>query len=223
MKKNLLLNACVKFFSGLLVVGLLLFIPAWTLRYWNAWLFIVLLFVPMLIVGAVLWVKAPELLAKRLSGREQEAEQKTVIVFSACVFLAGFVTASLDFRFGWSGLPLWLVVLAAVLMTAAYALIAEVMRENAYLSRTVEVQENQKVIDTGLYGLVRHPMYFATILLYLAIPLVLGSVFAFLIFLLYIPLIVRRIHNEEAVLEQGLAGYRDYEQRVKYRLIPHVW
>lgn len=223
MRKKLLQEAVFKFLAGLLAVATLLFIPAGTLAFGNAWLFIGLLFGPMLLLGVFLLLKAPELLEKRLKSKEKEDEQKTVIALSLIIFVAGFVLAGLDHRWGWSHLPQWLVMLAAILLLISYALYAEVMRENAYLSRTVEVQQGQKVVDTGLYGLVRHPMYSATILLYLAIPLVLGSLPSFIVFLAYPPLIVKRIRNEEAVLAKGLEGYTDYQQRVKYRLIPFIW
>lgn len=223
MKLKLLINACCKFLSGILLVALLLFAPAGTWHYPNAWLFIVLLFVPMLILGAVLWLKAPDLLAKRLNNKEKEAKQKGVIAWSGLLFVVGFVVAALDYRFGWSQVPMWVSYIAAVILLIGYGLYAEVMRENAYLSRTVEVQENQKVVDTGLYGIVRHPMYAASILLFLAIPVVLGSVFSLMIFLVYPLLIVARISNEETVLEQGLEGYSAYKKRVKYRLIPFIW
>ncbi|MGM9594251.1 MAG: methyltransferase family protein [Candidatus Onthomonas sp.] len=220
---KLLLNALLKFVSGLAAVGLLLFLPAGTFRYWNAWLFSALMFLPMLIVGVLLFVKAPELLEKRLNTREQEGAQKAVVALSALVFCLGFVLAGLDFRFGWSHMPTWLITAAAVLQLVSYGLYAEVMRENAYLSRTVEVQENQKVIDTGLYGIVRHPMYLAVTLLFLTIPLVLGSWPCFVLFLCIPALLVVRIRNEEQVLEQGLPGYAEYKQRVRYRMIPFIW
>ena len=215
--------ALSRFLGGLLLVGLLLFAPAGTFNYWNGWLFIALLFVPMLVLGGVLLVKSPELMQKRLHMDEKERTQRLVVGVSVVMFVAGFVTAGLDFRFGWSHLPRWLVIAATVVQVLAYALYAEVMRENAYLSRTVEVQQHQKVVDTGLYGVVRHPMYLATILLCFSIPLVLGSIYAFVIFLAYPVLIVLRIRNEEAVLEKGLEGYADYKKRVKYRLLPFVW
>lgn len=220
---KLLLNGAVKLIAGLVMMGVLLFLPAGTWMYWNAWLLLGLLFVPMLILGIVLYLKAPELLAKRLNSKEKEKEQKQVIGGSAIIFIAGFVVAGLDFRFGWSRLPLGLVVVASVIFVLAYGLYAEVMRENAYLSRTVEIQENQKVIDTGLYGIVRHPMYMATTLLFLAMPLVLGSVWAFVVFMPFPFLLVKRIQNEEEVLEQGLEGYVAYKQKVKYRMIPFIW
>ena len=205
------------------MIGVLLFLPAGTLRFWNGWLFIALLFVPMLCLGAVLWVKAPELLEKRLNAKEKQAQQKGVVGLSGMMFLAGFILAGLDRRFGWTKVPIWLILSAGILFLAAYALYAEVLRENAYLSRTVEVQAGQKVIDTGLYGIVRHPMYAATVLLFLSMPLVLGSFVSFAVFLLYPVLIVLRIRNEEKVLEEGLEGYTAYKQRVKYRLIPFIW
>lgn len=220
---KLLVNALLKFVSGLAAVGLLLFLPAGTLRYWNAWLFSALLFLPMLMVGILLFLKAPELLEKRLNTREQEGTQKAVVALSALIFCLGFVLAGLDFRFGWSHMPTWLVAAAAVLQLVSYGLYAEVMRENAYLSRTVEIQENQKVIDTGLYGVVRHPMYLAVTLLFLTIPLVLGSWPCFVLFLCTPALLVVRIRNEEQVLERGLPGYTEYQQRVRWRLIPFIW
>lgn len=220
---KLLVNALLKFVSGFAAVGLLLFLPAGTLRYWNAWLFSALLFLPMLMVGILLFLKAPELLEKRLNTREQEGTQKAVVALSALIFCLGFVLAGLDFRFGWSHMPTWLVAAAAVLQLLSYGLYAEVMRENAYLSRTVEIQENQKVIDTGLYGVVRHPMYLAVTLLFLTIPLVLGSWPCFVLFLCTPALLVLRIRNEEQVLVRGLPGYTEYQQRVRWRLIPFIW
>ena len=223
MDKKLFGSAMLKFVSGLLLVGLLLFLPAGSFAYWQAWLLIGILFVPMFLAGLVMMARNPELLRKRLSAKEEQAEQKQVIAFSGLMFLAAFVLAGLNFRFGWLRQPRGLVWAAAVLFLLGYLLYAEVLRENAYLSRTIEVQENQKVIDTGLYGVVRHPMYAATILLFLAMPLVLGSPLSFVIMLLYLPIIAKRIRNEEAVLEQGLAGYADYKQRVKYRVFPGIW
>ena len=223
MDTGLLRNAAGKFAAGFLILAFLLFLPAGTVAYPNGWLFCALLFIPMLILGIVLLKKAPGLLEKRLDTKERETTQKLVTGLCALVFFAGFITAGLDFRFGWSSVPARVVLAASVLFLIAYALYAEVMRENAYLSRTVTVQENQKVIDTGLYGIVRHPMYAATVLLFLMIPLVLGSWTAFAVFLLYVPLIMIRIRNEEAVLEAGLAGYTEYKKRVRYRLIPYIW
>ena len=223
MRKNLAARAVSKYLAGLVMVALLLFVPAGSLAYPNGWLFISLLFIPMLVLGFVLLFKAPELLEKRLNAKEEQGEQQKVVGLSALLFLAGFVTAALDFRFGWSQLPGWLVLAASAVLLLSYGMYAEVMRENAYLSRTVEIQENQKVIDTGLYGIIRHPMYTSTILLFLSIPLVLGSGIAFLLFLVYPVLIAKRIRNEEQVLEEGLAGYREYKQKVKHRLIPFIW
>lgn len=222
-KSKLLAQGLIKMLSGLLLVGLVLFLPAGSWNYFNGWLFCGLLFLPMLVVGALLLWKAPALLEKRLNTKEQEKAQIAVVALSSLLFAAAFVAAGLDFRFGWTHVPIWLVCLAAVLQLAAYGLYAEVMRENAFLSRTVEVQENQKVIDTGLYGIVRHPMYTSTILLFLAMPLVLGSWVSFAIMLLFPVVIVFRIRNEEKVLEAGLAGYREYKQRVRYRLLPFIW
>lgn len=223
MKLKLLLRAVAAFAVGLLFVGGLLFLPAGTLHWPGAWLFLGLLFGPMLILGAVLFFKAPELLAKRLQNKESEQTQKNVIGLSALMFLAGFVTAGLDFRFGWSRVPGAVVAAAAVLQLVSYGLYAEVMRENAWLSRTVEVQDGQKVIDTGLYAIVRHPMYSVTTVLFLSMPLVLGSWYAFAVFCVYPLLLVKRIQNEEAVLTAGLPGYEAYKQKVRYRLIPFIW
>lgn len=223
MKTKLMLQALTKFTMGILLIGLLLFLPAGTFAYWNVWLFMGLLFVPMFFLGVVLLLKAPELLAKRLQSKEKEEEQKSVVLGSLLIFVGGFVVAALDFRFQWTRLPLVVVIIASVILLVSYGLYAEVMRENAYLSRTVEIQENQKVIDTGLYGIVRHPMYFATTMLFLSIPLVLGSGIAFLLFLPYPFLLVKRIRNEEEVLEKGLEGYTEYKKKVKYRMIPFLW
>lgn len=214
---------CARYFLGLVIVALLLFLPAGSVRYWNAWLFMGVLFIPILIAGLLLLKASPELLAKRLNTREQETEQKQVIVLSALMFAGGFAVAALDFRYQWSTLPGWAVITAAIAFLAAYGLFAVVMRENAYLSRTVEVQENQQVIDTGLYGIVRHPMYSATVILFLSAPLILGSLYAFAVFLICPLLLIKRIKNEEIVLEAGLAGYKEYTRKVKYRLIPFIW
>ena len=220
---RLLAQGLLKMLSGMLIVGLVLFLPAGSWNYFNGWLFCGLLFLPMLVLGALLLWKAPALLEKRLNTKEREKTQMAVVAVSSLLFLAAFVAAGLDFRFGWTHVPIWLVCLAAVLQLAAYGLYAEVMRENAWLSRTVEVQENQKVIDTGLYGIIRHPMYTSTVLLFLAMSLVLGSWVSFAIMLLYPVVIVFRIRNEEQVLEAGLAGYREYKQRVRCRLLPFIW
>ena len=220
---KLLAQGLLKMLSGMLIVALVLFLPAGSWNYFNGWLFCGLLFLPMLVLGALLLWKAPALLEKRLNTKEQEKTQMSVVAVSSLLFLAAFVAAGLDFRFGWTHVPIWLVCLAAVLQLAAYGLYAEVMRENAWLSRTVEVQENQKVIDTGLYGIIRHPMYTSTVLLFLAMSLVLGSWVSFAIMLLYPVVIVFRIRNEEQVLETRLAGYREYKQRVRCRLLPFIW
>lgn len=208
---------------GILTVGALLFLPAGTFSYWQAWLLIAILFIPMFFAGILLMLKNPELLQKRLNANERETEQNQVIALSGIMFLTAFIVAGLNIRFDWLMLPAWISYAATIIFLVAYILYAEVLRENAYLSRTVELQENQKVIDTGLYGIVRHPMYMATLFLFLSMPLILGSVFSFLILLFYIPLIRKRIKNEEEVLEQGLEGYSEYEKKVKYRLVPYIW
>ena len=223
MDGKLLAQAVTKYVSGLILVGVLLFVPAGTLDWPRAWLLIGILFVPMLAAGFVMMIKSPELLRKRLNMREEEPAQKRVILLSGLMFLAAFVAAGLSFRFGRFLLPELVSYAAAVLFLFAYALFAEVLRENAYLSRTVEVQENQKVIDTGLYGIVRHPMYMATLLLFLSMPLVLGSAVSFAVLLLYLPIIAARIRSEEEVLEKGLDGYADYKKRVRYKLVPFIW
>ena len=220
---KLLLNALIKFTAGIVLVAALLFLPAMTFDYFGAWLFIALLFVPMLIMGVLLFIKAPALLEKRLNNKEKEKTQKGVIALSGLMFPIGFVLSALDFRFGWSKVPLWLVITSSVLFLLGYAMYAEVMRENAYLSRTVEVQEGQKVIREGLYGIVRHPMYLATLLMFLPLPLILGSFFGLIPFALYPVIIVIRILNEEKVLTAELDGYKEYKKCVKYRLIPFVW
>ena len=222
-KQKLLISALSKFIAGIILMGLVLFLPAGTWNYSNAWLFLGLLFIPMLILGIVLFLKAPELLEKRLQSKEKESTQRGVVAVSGLMFIGSFVLAGLDFRFGWTNVPVWVVAAAAAILLASYGMYGEVMRENAYLSRTVEVQENQKVIDTGLYGVIRHPMYTATIFLFLAIPLVLGSWIAFAVMLLYPVAIIARIGNEEKVLEEGLQGYTEYKKKVKYRLVPFVW
>ena len=223
MDTKLFFQAIVKFLSGLLLVGLLLFLPAGTFAFWQAWLLMGILFVPMFIAGLIMMKKSPALLRKRLDAREAQAEQKTVIALSGLMFLAAFLLAGLNFRFGWLVLPAWASYAAAALFLLAYALYAEVLRENVWLSRTIEVQENQKVIAPGCYGIVRHPMYMSTLLLFLSMPLVLGSVISFVIMLAYIPIIAKRIRNEEQVLGQGLAGYKEYKTRVRYKVIPFVW
>lgn len=223
MDAKLFCQAIVKFISGLIMVGVLIFLPAGSFAYWQGWLLMGILFVPMFIAGLVMMKKSPELLRKRLNVKEEEKEQKTVILLSGIMFLAAFIAAGLNFRFGWIVLPDWISYTGVAIFLAAYALYAEVLRENAYLSRTVEVQQDQKVIDTGLYGVVRHPMYMSTLLLFLSMPLVLGSVISFVITLAYIPIIAKRIENEEKVLEDGLPGYAEYKNRVKWKVVPFIW
>lgn len=223
MNKKLFIGAIAKFSLGVLLVGLLIFLPAWTLNYPNGWLLMGILFVPMFIAGIIMMIKNPELLKKRLDVREKEKDQQLVVKLSGLMFILGFVLAGLDFRFGWLPVPKLISIAAAMLFLFAYVVYAEVLRENTYLSRTIEVQENQKVIDTGLYGIVRHPMYFATLILFLSIPLVLGSLVSFFVFLAYPVIIVLRIKNEEQVLLRELEGYDEYMEKVKYRLIPYIW
>lgn len=223
MDAKLFFQAFTKFLLGAVIFGLLIFLPAGSLHYWQGWLLMGILFVPMFVAGLLLMAKNPELLRKRLNAKEEEKEQKSVVALSGVMFVAAFVVAGLNWRFQWLMLPNWAVWVAAALFMFGYILYGVVLRENTYLSRTIEVQENQKVIDTGLYGIVRHPMYTATIILFLAMPLVLASPISFLIMLLYIPLISKRIRNEEAVLEEGLKGYREYKQRVKYKVLPYIW
>lgn len=220
---KLLAKGAAFLLTGLTAVGLLLFLPAGTLHYPNGWLLLGILFLPMLLMGAVLLIRDRSLLEKRLQMKEQQSEQKGIVALSGLMFLAGFVLAGLDFRFGWFPLPKAVSVIAAVVFLAGYAMYAEVLRENAYLSRTVEVQEEQNVIDTGLYGIIRHPMYTATLLMFLSMPLVLGSVFSLIVFLAYPVIIVARLKNEEQVLAAGLKGYTDYQKKVKYRLLPFIW
>ena len=220
---KLLISALTKFICGVLAVGLLVFLPAGTLNYPGGWIFCGLLFIPMLILGIVLYMKAPELLKKRLASKEKEKTQKGVVAFSGLAFLLSFVLSGLDFRFGWSEVPTWLIILASAVFLISYGLYAEVMRENAYLSRNIEIQEGQKLIDTGLYGIVRHPMYTATVFMFTAIPLVSGSWYGLAPMLTYPVVIVIRILNEEKVLSEGLDGYIDYKKKVKYRLLPFIW
>ena len=220
---KLFASASIKFLLGLVLVGLLIFLPAGTLCYPCGWLLMAVLFVPMFIAGLVMLFRSPELLRKRLDAKEKEMEQKSVVALSGVMFIAAFAVAGLNFRYAWTALPSWVVWSAVAVFLLSYVMYAEVLRENAFLSRTIEVQDNQKVIDTGLYGVVRHPMYSATILLFLAMPLVLGSLPSFVIMLAYIPLIAKRIKNEESVLLKGLAGYGSYCKRVRYRVIPYVW
>ena len=223
MNRELFVKAITRFSAGLLLVGLLLFLPAGTLRYPQAWLLLGILFLPMFVAGLVMMKKNPALLEKRLNVKEKETEQKEVILCSGIMFLAAFLAAGLSFRFGWLMLPFPVSIVSAIVFLAAYGLYAEVLRENTFLSRTIEVQENQKVVDTGLYGIVRHPMYMVTMVLFLAMPLVLGSVISFVIMLGYLPIIAKRIRNEEQVLTRDLQGYEEYKKKVKYRLIPFLW
>ena len=223
MTKELFYQAILKFVFGAVVIGILIFLPAGTFDYWNAWLFMGILFIPMFFVGIALMIKNPKLLEKRLKAKEQQSEQSLVIKLSGLMFAMGFVTAGLNFRFQWIILPDWALWVSAIIFLLSYLLYAEVLRENAYLSRTIEVQDGQRVIDTGLYRIVRHPMYSVTIILFLSIPLILGSVISFAIFLVYPIIIAKRIGNEEAVLEKGLEGYAEYKKKVKYKVIPFVW
>ena len=223
MTKKLFLQAITKIMIGLILFGLLLFVPAGTIHYPNGWLMIVILFVPMFVAGIVLMFNNPDLLKKRLNAKEEEKEQKTVVALSGIMFVAAFIVAGLNYRFKWMILPKWAVIIGVVVFLLAYIMYAEVLRENTFLSRTIEVQDNQKVIDTGLYGIVRHPMYSATLFLFISMGIVLGSLFSFVILLSYIPIISKRMRNEEKVLEEGLEGYKEYKSKVKYKVIPFVW
>jgi len=223
MTKELFWQAVAKFILGVVLVGILIFLPAGTLHYDGGLLLMSILFIPMLCAGIIMMLKAPDLLRKRLSAKEKQGEQSLVIKLSGLMFIVGFVLAGLSYRFGWLMLPKWVSIVGAVVFLAAYLGFAEVLRENAYLSRTIEVQEGQKVVDTGLYGIVRHPMYAASVLLFLAMPIVLGSLLSFIVFLVYPFIIAKRIRNEEKVLEEGLEGYSEYKKRVKYRIIPFIW
>ena len=223
MKNNLLVQSLKKFIAGFVAIGVLLFWPAGTLHYWNAWLFVAVLFVPMLLLGIVMLFKSPKLLEKRLDAKEKVDEQKWVVALSGIMFLAAFLVAGLNFRYSWHSLPDYVVWISVGVFLLSYLMYAEVMRENAFLSRTIEIQENQKVVGTGLYGVVRHPMYSATLLMFLSIPLILGSLISFVIMLAYVPIIAIRMRSEEKILEEGLEGYKDYKQRVRYKVIPFVW
>ena len=223
MTAKLFIQAIIKFLAGFILIGLLIFLPAGTFSFFNGWLFMIILFVPMFLAGIVMMFKNPALLKSRLNAKEKQREQNVVIKLSGIMFLIGFIVAGLDFRFNWFTLPKGVVIGGAIVFLIAYILYAEVLKENTYLSRTIEVQKNQKVIDTGLYGIVRHPMYSATLLLFLSMPLVLGSIYSFLIFLAYPLIIAKRIKEEEKFLEEELEGYREYKQKVKYRLIPFIW
>ena len=223
MNKHLLTQALIKFLAGILLIGLLVFLPAGSVAYWQGWLLMGVLFVPMFIAGIVMLVKSPDLLSKRLNAKEKEGTQKAVVALTGLLFIISFVTAGLNWRFNWWILPDWTVWTATALFIISYLLYAEVLRENEYLSRTIEVQEGQKVIHTGLYGIVRHPMYMATVIMFLSMPLVLGSPISFIIMLGYIPVIAKRIRNEEMVLSEGLDGYKEYMKRVKYKVVPFIW
>ena len=223
MDTKLFFQALGKILIGLIIIILLLFVPAGTFKYYNGWLFIALLFIPMLIAGTIMFVKSPELLKRRLNGKEEENEQKIVIAISGIMFLSSFIIAGLNFRFGWFRLSQTIVIIASIIFLISYIMYAEVLRENMYLSRTVEVNENQKVGDSGLYGIVRHPMYTSTIFLFLSMPLVLDSIFSFAIMLIYPIVIIFRITNEEKVLENELEGYKEYKEKVKYKIIPFIW
>ncbi len=223
MNIKLFISAITKFLLGFILVALLIFLPAGTIYFFNGWLLITILFAPMFLAGIVMMIKSPELLKKRLDAKEKQSEQDVIVKLSGLMFIAGFIIAGLGHRFQWYILPNYIVIGASVIFIVSYILYAEVLRENAYLSRTIEVQENQKVIDTGLYGIVRHPMYFATVLLFLSIPLVLGSIYSFLIFLVYPFIIAKRIKYEEKFLEKELNGYSEYKKKVKYRMIPLIW
>ncbi|MBE6153555.1 MAG: isoprenylcysteine carboxylmethyltransferase family protein [Firmicutes bacterium] len=223
MSLKLFFEAIIKFVLGVLIVALLLFLPANTINYWNGWLFMGLLFIPMFIVGIIMMIKDPNLLKNRLNVKEKESEQKEVVVLSGLMFLVGFIIAGLNYKYNWIVLPNIIIIISSVIFILSYILYAEVLRENAFLARTVEVQKNQKVIDTGLYGIVRHPMYTATIFLFLSMPLILGSIISFIIFLIYPFIIAKRIKNEEEVLEKELKGYLEYKNKVKYKIIPFIW
>ena len=223
MNIKLFLEAIIKFLLGVLIIGLLLFLPANTINYWNGWLLMGLLFIPMFIVGIIMMIKSPNLLKSRLNVKEKQSKQKEVVKLSGLMFLIGFILAGLNYRFNWIELPKIVIIISSIIFVFAYIIYAEVLRENAYLSRTIEVQKDQKVIDTGLYGIVRHPMYMSTIFLFLTMPLILGSIISFIIFLVYPFIIVKRIKNEEEILEKELKGYKEYKEKVKYKLIPFIW
>lgn len=223
MDRKLFFQASTKFLFGLIIIFLLLFVPAGTLNYPNGWLFIALLFIPMFVAGIIMLIKSPELLKRRLDSKEEESEQKIVILVSAIMFFLAFVIAGVNFRFGWFTLPKTVVIIASAIFILSYVMYGEVLRENTYLSRTVEVSENQMVVDSGLYGIVRHPMYTSTIFMFLSMPLILNSPISFIIMLIYPIIIIARIKNEEKVLEDELEGYKEYEEKVKYKIIPFIW
>lgn len=220
---KLFLQAIIKIVLGIFIVGLLIFVPANTINFWNGWLFMGLLFIPMFIAGIVMMIKTPDLLKRRLDIKEKQGEQKVVVALSGLMFIAGFIIAGLNFRYNWIQIPNIVVIISSIVFLLSYVLYAEVLRENKYLSRTIKVEKNQKIIDTGLYGIVRHPMYFSTIFLFLSMPLILGSIISFVIFLIYPFIIAKRIKNEEEVLEKELEGYKEYKDKVKYRMIPFIW
>lgn len=223
MRTELAIRGVIRFIAGIVIVAAMLFWPAGSWGYWNAWLLMGVLFTPILVLGTVMLIHSPALLRKRLEGKEKEREQRWVVALSGVMFVASFVVAGYNFRFTWTTLPEWITWIGVAIFLLSYVLYAEVMRENTYLSRTIEIQQGQQVIDTGLYGIVRHPMYLATILMFLSMPLILGSIISFVIMLVYIPIIAIRIKNEEQVLEKGLRGYTQYKLRVKYKIIPFVW
>ena len=223
MNIKLFIQALSKYFLGVILVGLLLFLPARSFKYTNGWLFMGLLFVPMFVAGIILMIKDPELLKRRLKAKEEEKEQKSVIAISGIMFLSGFIIAGLNYRYNWLNLPKLVIVIASIIFIISYILYAEILRENTFLSRTIEVSKDQKVVDTGFYGIVRHPMYTITIVLFLMIPLILNSLISFITFLIYPFLIIKRINNEEKVLEKELVGYKKYQKKVKYKLIPYIW
>ena len=223
MSKKLFVQAIAKFLLGVLLVGILVFLPAGTLNFFNGWLLMGILFVPMFLAGIVMMIKSPKLLQSRLDAKEKQKDQDLVLKLSGLMFVGGFVVSGLNFRFGWYTLPLWASVVGAVLFLLSYVLYAVVLKQNQYLSRTIQVQDDQKVVDTGLYGIVRHPMYSATLLLFLSMPIVLGSLYALIIFLAYPFIIAKRIKGEERFLKQELPGYEEYTKKVKYRMIPFIW
>ena len=223
MNNKLLIDALSKYFLGLILVIILLFLPAGSLYYWNAWLLIGLLFIPMFIAGIILMIKNPNLLKRRLDAKEKEMEQKQVVILSGIMFISGFIIAGLNYRYQWLNIPNIIVIIASILFLLSYLLYAEVLKENEYLSRTIKVEKNQKLVDTGLYGIIRHPMYASTLLLFLTMPLILGSFFSFIIFMIYPYIIIKRIKNEEEVLIKELKGYKEYKEKVKYRIIPFIW
>lgn len=223
MNIKLFFEALFKFLLGVLLIGLLIFIPANSLKFWNGWLFMSLLFIPMFCAGIIMMVKSPDLLKSRLEVKEKENKQKIVVLLSGVMFICGFIIAGLNYRYNWVKLPNYIVIIASIIFIVSYILYAEVLRENIFLSRTIKVQNNQKLIDTGLYKIVRHPMYFSTIFLFLSIPLILDSFISFIIFLVYPFIIAKRIKNEEQVLENKLKGYKEYKNKVRYKMIPFIW